>query len=323
MSALSPAVLAATHDLELAARLVVEGLRSGNHRSPLHGYSAEFQQHRPYRSGDDLKYLDWKVLARTDRLYSRQFRETTSMSVMIVLDTSPSMAFPQTASQLSKFRYASIVAAAVAYMISTQGDAVGLMTSSDGRFEYLPPRGGRPHLRSLIARIDRLQPRDVWQPEQVIARAAELMRRRGLVLVLSDFYDAEDTTRTALRRVLRRGHDVGMLQVISAEERNFPFAGDLELHDLESDHRLLLNAAEVKPQYQARFNTFLEHCRSNAARDGIDYHLFASDLPPEQTLREWLLRRGSTQAAHSGGPARSGGPDTDLPVDAKHPTSSQ
>src|SRR5918999_6340419 len=108
MSVLSPAVVAAIHDLELAARLVVEGLRAGGHKSPYHGYSAEFQQHRPYRAGDDLKYLDWKVLARTDRLYSRQFRETTSMSAMIVLDTSASMAFPD--GPISKFRYAAIVA---------------------------------------------------------------------------------------------------------------------------------------------------------------------------------------------------------------------
>src|SRR6185503_19335387 len=127
MTSLSPAVAAAIDDLELAARVVVEGLRAGSHRSPFHGYSAEFQQHRPYRAGDDLKYLDWKILARTDRLYSRQFRETTSMSLMIVLDSSPSMAFGE---GITKFRYASIVAASIAYLVSSQGDAVGLMTMS-------------------------------------------------------------------------------------------------------------------------------------------------------------------------------------------------
>src|SRR6476661_7981 len=112
-SSLSASVVAAIDDLELAARLVVEGLRAGGHRSPFHGFSADFQQHRPYRSGDDLKYLDWKLLARTDRLYSKQFRETTNLSAMIVLDASGSMAFPS--SGLSKFRYAAIIAAALAY----------------------------------------------------------------------------------------------------------------------------------------------------------------------------------------------------------------
>src|SRR5688572_33450694 len=130
MQALSASVVAAIDDLEFAARLVVEGLRAGGHRSPLHGFSAEFQQHRPYRAGDDLKYLDWKILARTDRLYSKQFRETTSMAVMIVLDTSASMAFPE--SGVSKFRYATIVAAALAYLIASQGDAVRLMSTSAG-----------------------------------------------------------------------------------------------------------------------------------------------------------------------------------------------
>jgi len=297
MSALSTAVLATTHDLELAARLVVEGMRSGTHRSPLHGYSAEFQQHRPYRIGDDLKYLDWKILARTDRLYSRQFRETTSMSVMLVPDTSASMDFPHSTAQLSKHRYATIVAAALAYMISTQGDAVGLMTSSNGRLEYLPARGGRPHLRALIARLDRLQPKGEWQPTQVIPRAAELLRRRGVVLVLSDFYDADDAARTALRRVAKRGHDVGMLQVVSAEERDLPYTGDLELQELESNRRLVINTNEAGQQYRQRFSTFLDQCRSTASSDGFDYHLFTTDVSPEQAMRNWLLRRASGQPA--------------------------
>ncbi len=197
-TALSAAVIAGIDDLELAARLVVEGSRAGGHRSPFHGYNAEFQQHRPYRTGDDLKYLDWKILARTDRLYSKQFRETTSMSVMIVLDTSASMAFPEEG--VSKMRYASIVAASLAYLISRQGDAVGLMTMSRGALSYLPARGGRLHLRSLIARIDRLTAEGAWQPDRVIARGSELLKRRGVVLVISDFYDAEELTRRELRR---------------------------------------------------------------------------------------------------------------------------
>ena len=217
-SPLSPSVIAAIDDLELAARVVVEGLRAGGHRSPFHGFSADFQQHRPYRAGDDLKYLDWKILARTDRLYSKRFRETTSMAVMIVLDASGSMNFPLTG--VTKFRYAQIVAASLAYLVSTQGDAVGLMSSSGDRLSYLPARGGRHHLRSLIAQIDRLAPATGWQADRVIARATELLKRRGALLVISDFYDDEERTRRELRRSARRGHDVGMLQVISPVERS-------------------------------------------------------------------------------------------------------
>src|SRR5262245_6683589 len=197
-SVLSAEVVTAIDDLELAARLVVEGLRAGSHRSPLHGYSSEFQQHRPYRAGDDLKYLDWKLLARTDRLYTRQFRETTSMSVMLVLDGSASMAFPEEGT--TKWRYATVLAASLAHLVGAQGDGVGLLAMTDDRMTYLPARGGRPHLRSLIAVMDRLRPAGRWSPARGIARGAELLKRRGVVLVLSDFQDAEAETHRELRR---------------------------------------------------------------------------------------------------------------------------
>ena len=298
MSALSPAVVAAVHDLELAARLVVEGIRAGAHRSPFHGYSAEFQQHRPYRAGDDLKYLDWKILARTDRLYSRQFRETTSLSAMIVLDTSMSMAFPEDG--LSKFRYASIVAAALAYLITTQGDAVGLMTMVDGELSYIPARGGRPHLRALLARLDRLEPGGRWQPDRVIARGAELLRRRGLVIVLSDFYDDEDATHRALRRVVRSGHDVSIFQILSPAETAFPYHGDIAFEDLEAGERRVIATAEVAQDYRSAVSAFLERCRTHAHRDGIDYTLLTTDAAPERSLREYLLRRSAPRARGSG-----------------------
>src|SRR6478609_8704577 len=136
MSSLSPAVVAAIDDLELAARIVVEGLRTGGHRSPFHGYSTEFRQHRPYRIGDDLKHLDWKLFARSDRLYTRQFRETTNLSVLFVVDASASMDYP--ASGVSKFRYAQVVTAALAHLASTDGHAVGLMAMEGDRLAYLP-----------------------------------------------------------------------------------------------------------------------------------------------------------------------------------------
>ena len=295
MSALSPTVVAAIDDLELAARIVVEGLRTGGHRSPFHGYSTEFRQHRPYRAGDDLKYLDWKLYARSDRLYTRQFRETTNLSVMIVLDTSASMAFPETG--VSKFRYAAVVAAALSYLVAEQGNAVGLMTMADGKLAYMPARGGRPHLRSLIARIDGLGATGPWDPARVVARAAQLLQRRGLVIVISDFYDAEEESRREMRRVSQRGHDVAMLQIVSPPELSLPFSGHVELEDLESGERRVVNAAEAAPNYRTAVNTFLERCSTHALRDGIDYALLSTETPPETALRDYLLRRS---LRHSG-----------------------
>ncbi len=209
-SSLNADVVAAIDDLELAARIVVEGLRTGGHRSPFHGYSTEFRQHRPYRIGDDLKHLDWKLFARSDRLYTRQFRETTNLSVLFVVDTSASMDYP--AGGVTKFRYAQIVTAALAHLASTEGHAVGLMAMESGRLAYLPARGGRVHLRALLARLDRLKPSGSWDAPQTIARSAQLLARRGVIVVASDFYDAEDATRRELRRVAQRGRDAALLQ---------------------------------------------------------------------------------------------------------------
>ena len=293
MSALSPAVVAAVDDLELAARIIVEGLRTGGHRSPFHGYSTEFRQHRPYRAGDDLKYLDWKLFARSDRLYTRQFRETTNLSVMVVLDASASMAFPEQG--VSKFRYGQIIAAALAYLVSEQGHAVGLMTMEAGKLVYVPARGGRPHLHALLARIDRLEARGTWDSVRVIDRAAQLLERRGIIIVLSDFYDAEEDTRREMRRVAQRGHDVAMLQLISSSERALPFGDQVELEDAESGERRLIDSGSVRAAYGAAMEAFLDRCRTHAQRVGVDYTLMSTDVPPEIALREYLLRRSHAQ----------------------------
>ncbi len=293
MTALSPAVVAAVDDLELAARVVVDGLRVGGHRSPFHGYGAEFQQHRPYRAGDDLKYLDWKVYARSNRLYTRQFRETTNVAVMLVIDTSASMAFPVGAATVTKFRYASIVAASLAYLASEQGNAVGLMSMTGEAMAYLPARSGRAHLRALIARIDGLTPTGTWHPGTVIGRAAELLQRRGLLVVLSDFYDDEGGTQRELRHVVQRGHDVSMLQMIAPEERALTFREQTELQDLETGARLLVEPATAAAAHRAAMTGFLERCRSFALHEGIDYGMFDISEAPERALRDYLVRRAT------------------------------
>jgi len=294
-SALSADVVAAIDDLELAARIVVEGLRTGGHRSPFHGYSTEFKQHRPYRAGDDLKHLDWKLYARSDRLYTRQYLETTNLSLMIVLDTSASMGFPEAG--ISKLRYGAVTAAALAYLASEQGNAVGLMSMTGDKLSYVPTRGGRVHLRSVLWRIDRLTAGGAWDPPRAISRAAQLLQRRGVVVVISDFYDAEEATRREVRRVVQRGHDVAMLQLISREETELPFSGQVELEDLESGERRLVDGSTANARYRAAMNGFLDRCRTSALRDGVDHALVVTDTPPSVALRDYLLRRARRVAS--------------------------
>jgi uncharacterized protein (DUF58 family) len=296
-SVLDPAVVAAIDDLEVVARYIVEGLRTGEHRSPFHGFSAEFSQYRPYRPGDDLKYLDWKVLARTDRLYTRQFRETTNLSAMLVIDASASMAYPSAAvgntKDVSKFAYARMIAAAMAYLLVQQGDAVGLMTSIDGKLLYLPPRGGKTHLRRLLAELSKLTPSGSWTPSAVVTRATELLRRRGLVLMLSDFYDDEEATLRELKRASSRGHEAAILQVMSKSEIEFPYTGGTEFEDLESPARRIVDAGAIGRTYRGKVAEFLERWRTDARRGGLDYALFTTDRPPDDALRGYLIRRGA------------------------------
>jgi len=294
---------AALDDLELAARLIVEGARSGQHRSPFHGFTAEFSQHRPYRPGDDIKHLDWKLLARTDRLYSRQFRETTNLSVMLAIDTSASMNFPvkspggTDAAHVTKFKYAVVTAAALAHVIIEQGDAVGLMSWSGDRFTYVPARGGKPHRQLLFAALARLTPAGRCPLDRLIARGGELLRRRGVLVALSDFYDANEETLRELRRTARRGHDLTLLQVVSREELAFPYSGSVEFEDLESSERRVLDADEAARGYRQAVAGFIEQYRRDLHRDGHEHVLMPTDVPVQNALRSYLLRR-SADAAH-------------------------
>jgi uncharacterized protein (DUF58 family) len=291
---ITPGTAHAIDDLEFSARTIVESFRSGLHRSPFHGFAAEFSQHRSYRPGDDLKYLDWKILARTDRLYTRQFSETTNLSVMLVVDASASMDFPAPSAQVaSKFSFGVLVAAALAYLVIEQGDAAGLITMADGKFVYLPARGGRSHRRALIAALSRLEPRGSWSLDRSLVRAGELLKRRGVVLAVSDFYDATAETYRELRRIRRRGHDVSLLQVLSPDEIGFPYSGETRIEDLETQEVRHVDAGAAKAGYRAAVAEFLTGSRSQALRDGHDYFFLGTDVAPERALRSYLLRRSA------------------------------
>jgi len=289
-----PDVLAAIGDLELAARIVVEGLVSGLHRSPFHGYSAEFSQYRHYRPGDDLKYVDWKLAARTDRIYTKQFRETTNTAAALVVDASASMDFPSAADcrrtrALSKFRYALIAAAALSHVIGGQGDAVALFAAD----RFVPPRAGRAHVRRVLAALSALEPRGTWRAAETIRTAADRLAGRALLVVLSDFYDDDDAVFAELRRASRMGHDVALLQVLSREEIEFPYRSDLEFDDLESGARVALDPSVARREYTDGVAAFLELMRSRAVAGGFQYSLIVTDTPPGRALRRFLLSRQS------------------------------
>lgn len=287
---LDPQLLSSIADLELVARVTVDGTVAGLHRSPFHGYSAEFTQYRHYRPGDDLKYIDWKLLARTDRVYTKQYLETTNLRAQLVLDASASMGFSGR-NGVSKLDYARLAAAALAHLSVRQGDAAGLVVFDDRVREYLPSRPGQPHLRRLLVTLSKVRASGETRPATPLRRAADLLNRRGALILLSDLYDEDTATEAELRRAARIGHDVTVFHVLTPEEIDFGYGGDVEFEDLESHRTLLANAPASRDAYRAEFAAFLERWRIRCASYGIDYIRLTTDMPLDSALREYLLKR--------------------------------
>jgi uncharacterized protein (DUF58 family) len=287
----APSEISQLRDLELLARTTVEGLRQGLHRSPFHGYSAEFSQYRDYRPGDDLKYVDWKAFARTDRLYSRQFRETTSLGALFLIDVSRSMDFPQ--GRQSKFALARAACAALATLVIDQGDAAGVLAVSGqdrSGVHYVPPRSGRHHLHVVLAALARLAPAGTMPVTLSLRRAGSILRRRGLIVVVSDFYE-DEATLTEIRRLARMGHDVVGLHVIDRDERSLPGRGATEFVDLETGASLVASAATIGREYETAFAAFLERVQRAMVREGLDYVRLTTGEPLEPALRRFLVER--------------------------------
>ena len=291
-----PAALSAIADLELVSRRVVDGTISGLHRSPFHGYSAEFSQYRHYRPGDDLKYVDWKLFARTDRLYTKQFRETTNLQCVVALDTSASMDFAGP-SGVTKFQYGRWLAASLAHLISRQGDAVGLAAFAEGLKGYLPSRGGPAHLRSILLTLERATPAGQTAGGAALARLLDLQTRRGLLIVISDLYDEGESVEQVLKRAAHIGHEVIVFHVLTRSEVELPFRDDVEVEDAETGAIVLSGGPAAIAGYRAEISAFLERWRTRTATYGIDYVRVFTDTPLDAALRSYLRRRALGTAA--------------------------
>ena len=281
--------LQSLRDLELLTKTTVEGLRQGLHRSPFHGYSAEFSQYRHYRPGDDLKYVDWKAFGRSDRFYTRQFRETTNLAALFVIDVSRSMNFPESR---SKFALARSVAAILGTLVLDQGDAAGVLAVDD-RAHYVPPRSGHHHLRVLLSELAALQPAGAVTIADALRRAATIVKRRGMIVVLSDFYDDEEAI-GQVRRLARMGHDVVAIHTLAREELSLSVSGAAEFVDLESGRTLMVQPSAARDSYVASVKRWLASIEQQLRKDGIDYLRVVTDQPIEPVLRRFLVgRRGA------------------------------
>jgi uncharacterized protein (DUF58 family) len=294
---LDPKVLSKISRLELRARSVVEGFISGLHKSPYHGFSVEFASHREYVPGDDTKHIDWKVWARADRYYIKQYEEETNLSSTILLDCSRSMVYGDARDGLTKFDYGCTVAASLAYLLQQQQDAVGLVTFDTGVRLSLPPSSHPSHLKLLLHELANTRPDDRTDVSEVFHRLAEQIRRRGLIVLISDLFVDVDTLTRALQHFRHKRHEVVVFQVMHDDELEFPFQDNVLFRGLEIDRQVLTEPRALRKAYLEAVERFLGGVRRSCANNGIDYRLLSTREPLDAALASYLAfrrRTGST-----------------------------
>ncbi len=287
---LTPRTLDTLRHVELIARAMVEGALTGLHRSPYHGFSSEFSEYRKYCPGDPIKHLDWVAYARTDRYYVKQYEDETNTRTYIMLDCSGSMALGSSKTP-RKFNYACYLAAAFAWLMHRQKDAVGLFTYTDHITSYLPAQGSRLHLLSLFARLERLIPEGNSLAAPCFRRAAEEVKRRSIVLIFSDFFDPDPAFLATLRQFRHKGCELVLFQILDPVELEFPFRGLIEFRDLESGELLELESDDCRPDYLRDLATYTRTMRQLCGRMNISFEQLNTSTPFERALLAYFHKR--------------------------------
>jgi len=288
---LDPQVLAKLQGLQLRARLIVEGYVAGVHRSPFHGFSIEFAEHREYASGDDLRYLDWKVLGRTDKYYLKQFEEETNLVCHLLLDTSESMLYKSDAAAMSKLEYAKCAAAALAYLILRQQDSVGLVTFDHEIRALVRPSSNASHIKQLLHVMEHSSPQRKTSTGAIFHDLAERFKKRGIVLVFSDLFDDVDAMVAGLKHFRHRRHEVVLFHVLDPAEVDFPFQQTTLFQGLEQLPEVLVDPRALRKAYLAEFNGYVRRLKRACHMHQIDYVPVRTDQSLEVVLSSYLASR--------------------------------
>jgi len=282
-----PATLAKIKNLELVARTVVDGFINGLHRAPYLGFSLDFAEHRGYEPGDDLRRVDWKLFARSDRYYVKQFEADTNANVVCALDVSKSMAF--SSGGLSKLDYGRFLAASLTYFSHQQRDRVGLITFDEEILDYVP--ASAKHLEVVLHALDRREPGRSGQLARPVLRATERLRRRGIVAIISDLYDDPRAIVEAVRPLRFRGHDVAVFHLLDPAEIDFPYDEPSSFEDLESGDRLPVVPESLGAEYRALVQAHVAALQRLFTESRIDYSLFNTSTPLDYALFRYLSLR--------------------------------
>jgi uncharacterized protein (DUF58 family) len=287
---LDPALLGKLANMDLVARCAVEGFFTGLHPSPFHGFSVEYSDHRDYQPGDELKFLDWKMFGRSDKLYIKQFQQETNVTVYILLDCSKSMSFAGDGS-VSKMDYGCFLAAALAYLMLGQGDSTALTLFGEKVRKQIPPRSRRTHLNAILTALQANKPAGQTNLADVLHTVADTTKRRGLVILISDLLDDVDDIYRGLSHLKYLNHDVIIFQTLDSQELNLEYEGLIQFEDLESRATMRTFPQSLQEVYRQRVSEFVQDVERTAGRSGIDYCLLNTSESLDKALMAYLAKR--------------------------------
>lgn len=285
-----PEVIQTIQGLDLKARAIVEGFVAGLHKSPRHGFSVEFNQHKQYSSGDDLRYIDWRVYGKTDRFYVKEFEEETNTRVYLVIDGSHSMSYKMNG-KLSKYQYSVYLASALAYLTIKQKDAPSLVMVKQGVEKFIPPSAKDIQLKNILQVLGSVKPGGKTDLQRSLTLLAGRIRKRSLVVIFSDLLDQGDKIRRSLEMLRFRNNEILIFHVLDRSEIDFPFKNQVRFVDLESGEKILTDISSVKEGYMKSMKIFLNDMKDYCTRNRIDYNLLNTDDLFSLALKNYLVRR--------------------------------
>jgi uncharacterized protein (DUF58 family) len=287
---LKPDVVSKLSGMEIKARLVVEGFIAGLHRSPYHGFSVEFAEHRQYMPGDPLRNIDWKVYAKTDRYFVKEFEEETNLKAYILLDTSGSMGY--SSNGIPKLEYSSYLGASLSYLMLKQRDSVGLVVFDSNIRKYIPPKSTMTHLHNLLKEMDKLQASETTNVSSALHQMAERIKRRGLIIVISDLFDDPDRIITGLKHFRHKKHEVIVFHILDPKERDLSFTQETIFKDLETGEEIQASPWHIRKDYIQKLEGLVKRYTLECRQSLIDYVLLDTSVPFDFALFSYLSKRG-------------------------------
>ena len=286
---LRPETVALLNSMSLRARLVVEGYIIGHHRSPYHGFSVEFAEHRSYGPGDEIKHIDWKLFGKTDRLYVKRYEEETNLRAHIILDTSKSMLY--SSAEVSKLSYANSLAASLSYLMINQQDAVGIAKFSDKIDTFIPPKARPSHLNLILSQLDDKHSGYDTQIGIVLHELADRIRKRGMVILISDLLDKPENIMKGLKHFRHQNQEVIVFHIKDRKESEFDFNTRTKFFDMETGEEIVTEPWHIRSNYNELISKLESNYKSNCRENHIDYVPLFTDQSLDIGITEYLIKR--------------------------------